>query len=119
MKSVCFFIRRAYAPPLPAGVEKDRFREATRGACRSMRNTGLRNPATNALICFAMFYVALNVSDLDRSVAFYRDMAGLELVEQNATGEAFLTSTSALGRPVADVVEGDLRGAEVFEQRRP
>ena len=62
-----------------------------------MRNSGLRNPATNALICFAMFYVALNVSDLDRSVAFYRDMAGLELVEQNATGEAFLTSTSPSG----------------------
>ena len=39
----------------------------------------------------------LNVSDLDRSVAFYRDMAGLELVEQNATGEAFLTSTSPSG----------------------
>ena len=36
-------------------------------------------------------YLALNVSDLARSVAFYRDMAGLDLVEQNDRGEAFLS----------------------------
>jgi 2,3-dihydroxy-p-cumate/2,3-dihydroxybenzoate 3,4-dioxygenase len=36
-------------------------------------------------------YLALNVSDLARSVAFYRDMVGLDLVEQNDHGEAFLS----------------------------
>jgi 2,3-dihydroxy-p-cumate/2,3-dihydroxybenzoate 3,4-dioxygenase len=36
-------------------------------------------------------YVALNVSDLDRSVAFYRDMAGLDLVEHTPGKEAFLS----------------------------
>ncbi|MSQ70444.1 MAG: hypothetical protein EXR27_04000 [Betaproteobacteria bacterium] len=36
-------------------------------------------------------YIALNVSDLGRSVAFYRDMAGFDLVEQNDVGEAFLS----------------------------
>lgn len=36
-------------------------------------------------------YVALNVPDLDRSIAFYRDLAGLDLVERNDAGEAFLS----------------------------
>lgn len=36
-------------------------------------------------------YVALNVTDLDTSVAFYRDLVGLDLVEQNDAGEAFLS----------------------------
>lgn len=36
-------------------------------------------------------YVALNVSDLAKSVAFYRDMVGLDLVEQNDHGEAFFS----------------------------
>jgi 2,3-dihydroxy-p-cumate/2,3-dihydroxybenzoate 3,4-dioxygenase len=39
-------------------------------------------------------YVAFNVSDLDRSVAFYRDMVGLDLVETNQHGEAFLSCNS-------------------------
>lgn len=36
-------------------------------------------------------YVALNVSDLERSIAFYRDMVGFDLVEKNDAGEAFLS----------------------------
>lgn len=36
-------------------------------------------------------YAAFNVADLDRSVAFYRDMVGLDLVERNDAGEAFLS----------------------------
>ena len=36
-------------------------------------------------------YVAFNVSDLERSVAFYRDMAGLDVVEHNPGRDAFLS----------------------------
>ncbi len=36
-------------------------------------------------------YVALNVSDLARSVVFYRDMVGFDVVEKNDAGEAFLS----------------------------
>ena len=36
-------------------------------------------------------YVALNVSDLERSVAFYRDHVGLDLVERNDNHEAFFS----------------------------
>lgn len=36
-------------------------------------------------------YLTLNVSDLARSIAFYRDMVGLDLVGQNDRGEAFLS----------------------------
>lgn len=36
-------------------------------------------------------YVALNVTDLEKSIAFYRDWVGLDLVEKNDAGEAFLS----------------------------
>ena len=38
-------------------------------------------------------YLALNVTDLERSIAFYRDMVGMELVESRAGEYAFLRCT--------------------------
>jgi catechol 2,3-dioxygenase len=37
-------------------------------------------------------HVHLRVSDLDRSIAFYRDVIGLDLVQRYGTGAAFLSS---------------------------
>jgi len=39
-------------------------------------------------------YVAFNVSNLDKSIAFYRDMVGLDHVKTNDQGEAFLSCNS-------------------------
>ena len=39
-------------------------------------------------------YVAFNVSNLDKSIAFYRDMVGLDHVKTNDHGEAFLSCNS-------------------------
>ena len=39
-------------------------------------------------------YVALNVTDMERSVAFYRDMVGLQLNEQVEQGPAFFSCSA-------------------------
>ena len=48
-----------------------------------------------------IFHTGLTVSDLDRSIAFYRDLLGLELVSQWDSGEPYLRTI--VGYPDAEL----------------
>ena len=48
-----------------------------------------------------LFHTGLTVSDLDRSIAFYRDLLGLELVSQWDSGEPYLRTV--VGYPDAEL----------------
>ena len=75
-----------------------------------------------------VFHTGLTVSDLDRSIAFYRDALGLELVTQWESSQAYLRTV--VGFPDAELriallrvpgVDGGVSGhhLELLEYRQP
>jgi lactoylglutathione lyase len=75
-----------------------------------------------------MFHTGLTVSDLDRSIAFYRDALGLELVTQWESSQPYLRTV--VGFPDAELriallrvpgIEGGVSGhhIELLEYRQP
>ena len=93
-------------------------------------------PPSRAPAATRVGHVHLKVSDLDRAVAFYRDVIGLDLVQRYGRGAAFLSAGSyphhlglntweSLGgaaparRPVVALEEGHRPPLPPPRQRRP